>query len=534
MNAANGEVKNLTSTPAVSEEGPLWSPDGHALAYAVKPRAAPNYEIGLWDARSGRARTLTRGTPADLSLAPVAFVPGGRWLLASRSHASGKDADVVCVELASGVVRVLTPHHGEERWEPSAISPDGRWALVASNARNGFPNAALLDLRATLAAGASSPAPVTWLTDGRNEVSTGSFSPDGRWLTYEVNLDGNGELWSYRIEDQRRTRLPVAAGFNRFAGSPTSYAPDGTRLLVRRNAADSPGDLYVYDLDAATERRVTNAFVGGVDAADMVEPVLVHYPSRDGMTISAFLYLPWNCKRDGAHPAVVWVHGGPTSQSVNGFSRPIQYLVNRGFAVLAPNYRGSTGYGRAFMDANRFDMGGGDLADVVAGASFLAGTGFVSARRIAVAGGSYGGYLTMMAVAKSPETFAAGVAMFPFVNWFTEIEHEDPLLRQYDLATMGDPKTHDALFRDRSPIFAVDRIRAPLLLVAGGNDPRCPHEESEQVRDELKKRGRECEFLLYPDEGHGFARLENLFDAYRRIAAFLERSLAGPGRPTAP
>ncbi len=259
----------------------------------------------------------------------------------------------------------------------------------------------------------------------------------------------------------------------------------------------------------------------------MVEPYLVHVPSRDGFLISAFLYLPWNLKRDGSNPAIVWVHGGPAAQSVNGFNRQVQYLVNHGYVVLAPNYRGSTGYGMKFQAANRWDMGGGDLADIVAGARVLERTGFVDPRKIAVGGGSYGGYLTMMAVTKSPETWAAGVALFPFVNWFTEIEHEDPALQQSDLATMGDPKKDADRLRDRSPFFFLDRIRAPLLLAAGKNDPRCPPEESQQVVEALRRQGRPCEFLLYADEGHGFARLENSFDAYRKIVAFLDRELKG-------
>jgi dipeptidyl aminopeptidase/acylaminoacyl peptidase len=525
VDPASGAVRNLTGTPSVSEERPLWSRDSKWIAYAVKPEKAPNYEIALWDVVAGRSKALTRGTAADWSLEPVAFVPGGRYLLANRSHASGKDVDVVLVELANGTVHGLTPHEGEQRWIASDISPDGKQVLLTGNVRNGFDNVGLLDVQGSLARGKSGSTPVTWVTEERWEMAAGNFSPDGRWLTYRANVDGNGELYSYNPTAKRRTRLLVDPGDNGFAGNPSTYSPDGTRVLVRRGAANSPGDLYAYNLDAAVAKPITHAFVAGVNPADMVDPVLVRYPSRDRMTISAFLYVPWNLARDGSNPGIVWVHGGPTSQSVNGFNRQVQFFVNQGYVVLAPNYRGSTGYGKAFMDANRFDMGGGDLADVVAGAKYLARTGYVNAKKIAVGGGSYGGYLTMAALTKSPDVWAAGVAMFPFVNWFTEVAHEDPLLRQYDMATMGDPQKNEALWRDRSPIFFVDRIRAPLILVAGGNDPRCPPDESRQVVDALKKTGRTCEFLLYADEGHGFARLENNFDANRKIVAFLDRQL---------
>jgi dipeptidyl aminopeptidase/acylaminoacyl peptidase len=533
-----GAVFNATRTDTIAEEEPLWSPDSKWIAVAIKLEHAPNYEIALYDVAAKKMRPLTKQTPADYSLSPVAFVPGGKSLLTSRVHAHERDADAVLIDLATGAQRILTAHAGEQRWIPSDVSPDGESVLLTSNAKNGFENVALLSLRGPLPktpSGKPAPAParavpagmpsVKWVTEEKWEMESGNFSPDGRWLTYRANLDGEGRLFAYNPSNGRREALATGGGFCSLAGRRSCYSPDGSRILYRRSAADSPGDLFVYVLDGPSERAITSAFVAGVDPRDMVQPALVHYPSRDGFTISAYLYVPWNLKRDASNPALVWPHGGPAAQSVNGFDRTAQFFANQGYIVLQPNYRGSTGYGKSFMAANQMDMGGGDLADVVAGAEFLKSTGYVDAKKIAVGGGSYGGYLTMAAVTKAPAVWAAGVAMFPFVNWFTEVEHEDPLLRQGDLATMGDPKKNAALWRDRSPIFSVDRIRSPLMLVAGRHDPRCPPGESQQVHDALAKRGVGCEFLLYENEGHGFARRENLFDAYRRIAAFLDKTL---------
>src|SRR5437016_11492365 len=155
---------------------------------------------------------------------------------------------------------------------------------------------------------------------------------------------------------------------------------------------------------------------------------------------------------------------------MNTFNRFVQYMANQGYIVIAPNYRGSTGYGKEFQHANLFDMGGGDLQDVLGAAEFLKQTGFVDPKKLILMGGSYGGYLTMMGVTKAPEVWAAGVPIVPFVNWFTEIENEDPVLQQSDLATMGDPVKNKTLFEDRSPINFIDRVNAPLLLLAGGQD----------------------------------------------------------------
>jgi dipeptidyl aminopeptidase/acylaminoacyl peptidase len=527
VNPNQGAVVNLTNTPEISEESPVWSPDSRLLACAVKPRRSPNYEIALVDVAARVLRPLTRNTPADWSLHPVAFVPGGRWLLASRSHATGKNSDAVLVDLATGATRVLTAHEGEQQWSPSDVSSDGARVLLTSNAKNGFDNVALLDLETALAALAhpGAPPPVTWITGERWEASAGAFSPDGRRLVYSVNADGNGELYSFQPSSGRHERLEVGAGYATLSGARSPFSPEGARLLFKRSAPAAPGELGVYDLDAPAAKQITRNFEGGVDAGDMIEPYLVRYPSRDGLTVSAFLYVPWNLARDNSNPAIVWVHGGPTAQSLNDFNRNIQFFANHGYIVLAPNYRGSTGYGKDFMDANRYDMGGGDLADVLAGAELLKRTGFVDPKRIAIGGGSFGGYLTMMGVTRAAEVWAAGVAMFPFVNWFTELEHEDPLLRQYDLATMGDPVKDADRYRDRSPAFFLDRICAPLMLVAGANDPRCPASESQQVADAMKQRGTPCEFVLLPDEGHGFAKRENLFATMKRIVEFLDGAL---------
>ncbi len=225
--------------------------------------------------------------------------------------------------------------------------------------------------------------------------------------------------------------------------------------------------------------------------------------------------------RNGQNAAIVYIHGGPTSQTTNSFNRFVQFAVNQGYMVLAPNYRGSSGYGKEFQQANLFDMGGGDLQDVLAGVDWIKQTGHLDPKKIAVMGASYGGYLSMMAVTKAPEVWAAGVPIVPFVNWATEIENEDPELRQSDLATMGDPVKNKALYDERSPINFVDQIKAPLLLLAGGHDPRCPKSETQQVVDAIKKRGGTVDSKVYENEGHGFARVENQIDAYKRVADFL-------------
>jgi dipeptidyl aminopeptidase/acylaminoacyl peptidase len=515
VSTTNGQVVNLTNSPEVSEEGAAWSPNGEKLAYSVKPKQSPNYEIDVMEIENKRVTHLTSNTPAQLSNLNPIWSKDGKWIVFTQRHATGKDANVFMVTSAGGRATNLTPHQGEQSFFATDLSPDGKTVLITSNAGSGYQNTGLLDIATKK---------ITWLTTDKWEASSGKFSPDGKRLAWTVNIDGNQDIYVYDIASREPNALPIAKGMNWLAGAETSFSHDSTRLLYQHEGPNAPEDLWAYNFSTEKPLQITHSLVGGLRSEDMVEPFLVHYPSKDGKwQISAFVYVPYNAEKSGKNAAVVYVHGGPDRQSVNDFNRSIQYLVNQGYFVIAPNYRGSSGYGKEFEDANRFDMGGGDLEDVISAAEWIRKTGFIDPRKVAVMGGSYGGYLTMMAVTKAPDLWAAGVPIVPFVNWFTEIENEDPLLRQYDLANTGDPIKDKARLQERSPINFVDQIKAPLLLLAGGNDPRCPRTEAEQVASAIKKRNGVAELKVYENEGHGFAKVENQIDAYTRIAEFLKK-----------
>jgi dipeptidyl aminopeptidase/acylaminoacyl peptidase len=509
-----GQVVNLTHTREIAEEYPRWSPDGRYLAYTVKSKTASTYEIDVYDMVMRDIKHITTGTPADkLNDNPI-WSHDGKWVAYTQEQAKGTDSNIFVTEVKTGESALLTAHDGEQLYRANDFSLDGKNLLITSNAANGYDNVGLLDVATKK---------ISWLTRDKWEIAGGNFSPDGKHVTWTANVDGNTDIYLHDLVAGKTTPLPLAKGVNQLAGEHSAFNKDGARLLYNHNGATAPGDLWVYQLATGKSHQVTQSLVAGVHSEDMVEPFLVHYPSRDGKwTISALVYVPYNMVRNGQNAAIVYVHGGPTSQTVNSFNRFIQHMVNQGYMVIAPNYRGSTGYGKEFQQANLFDMGGGDLQDVLAAADFIKQTGFLDPKKIVLMGGSYGGYLTMMGVTKASDVWAAGVPIVPFVNWFTEIQNEDPVLQQSDLATMGDPEKNKALFQDRSPIFFVDQIKAPLFLLAGRNDPRCPEEESQQVIDAIKKRGGIVEFKVYENEGHGFARVENQIDAYQRVSGFLK------------
>ncbi len=525
-----GQVTNLTNTREIAEESPAWSPDGRYLAYMVKPKTSSVFEIDVYDTALRDVKHLTTGTAKDrMNVAPI-WSGDGKFIFYTQEQAKGTDSNIFVVEAGGGESTLLTPHDGEKMYEADDVSPDGKYLLITSNAGNGYDNAGLLEIASKK---------IHWLTEDKWEIEGAKFSPDGKSLTYTANVDGNNEIYLYDVAAGRARALPLPKGLNWPAGRTSPFTRNGSRMLYMHSGATAPGDLWVYTFSDEAEKisgtragapaphgkshQLTHSLVGGVRAEDMVEPYLVHYPSRDGKwTISAFVYVPYNLPRNGESPAIVYVHGGPTAQTMNSFNRFVQYMANQGYLVIAPNYRGSTGYGKEFQQANLFDMGGGDLQDVLAAADWIKQTGYVDPKKLILMGGSYGGYLTMMGVTKAPEMWAAGVPIVPFVNWFTEIQNEDPVLQQSDLATMGDPVKNKERYEDRSPINFADQIKAPLYLLAGGNDPRCPKTEAKQVVDAVKKRGGVVEYKVYENEGHGFARVENQIDAYKRVADFLK------------
>lgn len=522
-----GKVVNLTHTPEIAETNPAWSPDGRYLAYQVKPKTSAAVELDVYDMVMREVKHVTTGTPEDKRNVNPVWSKDGKYIVYTQEQAKGTDSNIFIHEIENGQNTLLTPHQGEQLYFANDISArpvhDGYQVLLTSNAANGYENAGLLT---TGTKGKSNdvfrPGAIAWLTKEKWEVRGSEFSPDRKQVTFTANVEGNEDIYLLNLASGTSKALPIPKGLNEPAGGRSAFSKNGQRLLYYHNGPTAPGDLWTYDLFTGKARQITHSLIAGIRSEDLVEPYLIHYPSRDGKwTISAFLYVPFNMARNGQNAAIVYLHGGPASETMNSFNRFIQFAANQGYMVLAPNYRGSTGYGKQFQQANLFDMGGGDLQDIVAGVEWIKQTGHLDPKKIAVMGGSYGGYLTMMAVTKAPDLWAAGIPIVPFVNWVTEIQNEDPALEQSDLATMGDPVKNKARYDDRSPINFIDRIKAPLLLLAGGHDPRCPKSEALQVVDAIKKRGGTVDYKIYENEGHGFARVDNQIDAYKRVADFL-------------
>ena len=514
--ATGGEPVDLTHTPDVSETGALFSPRGNRMAFGSKTKsdAADNVSMLEWSSR--QVTQLTHETSQSYSWRPVAWSADGRFLYANRGFTGGTDGDVYRITVADGHADCLTTHEGKVVIAASALSPDGRTLLVTSNEQDGYRNVALLDVATHRR---------RWVTRTHWEAMAGDFAPDGRTFTYALNEDGRTSAFVVTTATLATRRLPLPPGLTTLAGTPSAYSPDGRSLLVSHQSSRELPELWVVDLATLHPRQLTRSAIASLDPGRLPAAQLVHYQSVDGLMISAFLWMPFNHARDGAMPGVVLPHGGPTGQTPDVFNRTAAVLASRGYACIAPNVRGSTGYGLAFQMANHQDLGGKDLDDEVAAAKFLVATGYVDAKRIGITGGSYGGYMTLMAVGKTPDVWAAGVEEFGIIDWLTMLQHEDPSLQEYEKSLLGDPDKDRAVYEATSPIKYLRNAKAPLLVLQGENDIRVPKEEAEQVVKVLKDAGRTVDAHFYPAEGHGFAKRENQIDSMNRMLEWFEKYL---------
>jgi len=513
-----GEIINLTNTPAIREESPRWSHDGSTIAFAYKTKDGSQYDIALLNWSTRKVQLLTHEQQPGYAWNVVAWSSDDKTIYAGRVDPPYTDADVYRIDVATGKMENLTAHQGTVRYLGSSLSPDGKTLLLSSDAKGGYMNVALLDVASKK---------VTWVTDLKWETYAGNFSPDGKRYTYIVNEDGVIDAYVVDRSTNHSDKVELPHGLNAFSGNPNEFAAQSDRVIVSHEASDQPADLWVYNLRTRRADQLTFSAIASLRATPLPPSQIVHYKSFDGRIITALLWVPFNLRRDGNNPAIVLPHGGPTGQMVDYWNTDVAALASRGYVCIAPNPRGSTGYGLDFQKANFQDLGGGDLKDEIAGVDFLKATGYVDPRKIGIYGGSYGGFMTLMAIGKTPDLWAAAVDEYGIINWSTMLKSSDPSLNEYLKALLGDPEQNRKIYEEDSPITYIRSEKAPLLVLQGDNDPRVPKEEAQQVVDILKKEGRVVDVHYYPNEGHGFVKRENQLDSIRRTIAWFDQYLMG-------
>lgn len=489
------------------------SRDGRRLAFGGTGRNGKDQDVYV--AETARPREPRRVVEAAGTFFPVEFSPDGTRLLVIQ-YRSISDADLLLVEVASGARRALLEGKGSVR--AAAFSGDGRAVWVATD--RGADADALF--RVELGPNGGPPRAVA---PGPGPVEDVAVAPDGR-VAFTRNVDGYSSL---HLLDPRTGRITQAQLPRGVADGVRFPVGRSDRLAVSITLPTSPLDVHLLDLKTGRIERWTRSEVGGLDAASFVEPTLVRYPSKDGVEVPAFLYrAPGAAKR----PVVVYWHGGPEAQFRPTFSPFLQFLATElGLAVLAPNVRGSDGYGKRYLSLDDGVRREQSLADIGATLDFVATRPDLDASRLAVYGGSYGGYMVLASMAFFGDRVKAGVDVVGISSLPTFLRSTADYRRDLRRAEYGDERVPEvlAVLERISPLNHVDALRAPLLVIQGKNDPRVPQSEAEQIVQAVREKGKEVWYLLALDEGHGFQKKENRDVSTAATALFLEKQLLGAG-----
>jgi dipeptidyl aminopeptidase/acylaminoacyl peptidase len=481
------------------------SPDGRLVAFSSNARERADMDVVVEDLANGVERPLVTG-PAWHVVG--GWSPDGRSLLVMRVQ-DNTDQDLFVIDAATGGQRHLTPHEGTQQNVPAGWLADGR-ALCLTDAGGEHLWLAACDA----ATGAREP-----IDRPEWDVELAVSSADGRAQLWSVNVDGLSTL-RWRRDGTRGERVLDGVCED------LTISADGSRAAFARASATEPAQLWVLDLARGDARMVFESTVA-VPREELAVPELVRIPATEG-AIPCYLYRPRGAR--GRVPAVLYPHGGPEAQSRPQYDHTLatlQCLVARGIAVVVPNIHGSTGYGKSWQEAIHRDWGGIDLRDLRAVSEWLASRPGFDPDRLAVYGGSYGGWAVLTCVTRLPERWRCAVDVFGVANLVTMLENAQPNWRRFLRRWIGDLETQREELYERSPIARIEQVRCPMLILQGSNDPRVPQEESDQVVERLRAMRRTVEYMVFPDEGHGFTKRANAERAYERIVEFLTKELLG-------
>lgn len=358
------------------------------------------------------------------------------------------------------------------------------------------------------------------------DVSGSYFTNNEKYRVTYINEDAKNVIEVLDVANNKNIELPNLDGKSI---TNVGFSRDETKMRFYAGGSHTPSNLYIYDLESKKQTQLSDVLNKEIEALHLVNAKVIRYPSFDGVTIPAIYYQPLQASLDNKVPALVWVHGGPGGQTRQNYSSTIQYLVNHGYAVLAVNNRGSSGYGKTFYQMDDLNHGEKDLQDCVEGKNWLAKQSVIDGNKIGIIGGSYGGYMTMAALTYTPEEFAVGVNLFGVTNWMRTLKSIPPYWESFRTSLykeLGNPYSSDSLrLRKISPLFHTDKVTKPLIVLQGSKDPRVLQVESDEIVAGVRSNGVPVEYVLFDDEGHGFVKKKNQIESNSRILKFLDTYL---------
>lgn len=512
----DGTTKELTPGEKARAAFYGWAHDGKSFYYGSNQRNPKFMDIYEMDI-DGFKPTLVYRNDAGYGFGGIS---NDKRYLAFVKAITTNNNEMYLYDRTTKKLTHLSPHEGAASFTPADFSVDSKSLYYTTNENGEFARLKRYDI----------PSGASEAVEKADWDIVGSFfSHNGKYRVTTINNDARTEIQVDDTATGERVALPTLPD-----GVMTSVGISRSEKWMRfyLNGSRSPNNLFVLDLETGRHHQLTDTMNPEIAQRDLVEAEVIRYPSFDGLEIPAIFYKPHNASARNKVPALVWVHGGPGGQSRTGYSGLIQYLVNHGYAVLAVNNRGSSGYGKTFTQLDDLKHGEDDLDDCVEAKKFLIGTGFVDENKIGIIGGSYGGYMTLAALTFRPEEFAVGVDMFGISNWVRTLNSIPPwweAFREALYKEIGNPKTQEEMLRAKSPLFHAEQIVKPLMVLQGANDPRVIQPESDDIVEAVKKNGVPVEYIVFEDEGHGFRKKENQVRGYRAILDFLDKHLKGIG-----
>ena len=560
-------VRRVDSRPI---GGLSWSPDGQTIVFndvnaPIRHEQTPDYSgvkiiYTITENVPGETHTVPAAGGSPTSLGVLGGFGGRRWLdarhfLVDRTSSDFKRRTTSLVDVGGGTPTVLHEDVKEKFWSitgdanaGSQPSPDGKWIAFLSD-RDGWDH--LYVLRSPSSTGTRSASPSgernepIQITRGRFEAWRPQWSPDGSRIAFDANEPdhyGTRHLYVATLGTDPAHATIAAVTSGRGTNIAPTWSPDGKRVVYQHTDPHNSADLYVVEAVAnAKPVRLTDSMPANVDHSAFVEPELVHYAGPDGQQVPAWLFVPKNFDRTKKHPAIVWIHGDGINQNYDGWHVQRnyavyysfhQYLLQKGYVVIAPDYRGSIGYGREWRTGVYMDVGGKDAKDAWMAANYLKTLGYVDTDRVGIWGLSYGGFFTLIAVTDQPKLFRAGVDVAGVVDY--AMYYEDPYHGGWTASRIGTPDENPQVYANASPISHIDRLERPLLVLHGTSDVNVPYLHSVRLVDEALKKGKGdlISFMTYPGEFHYFTRAHVLRDAWRRVDAFFDEYLRPAGTTT--
>ncbi len=510
MNTANMLLKPIFKDPEVVYGSVVWRRDSQALAFRANDDSPSDFHVYIFSMAAGTRKKVMSGKgyhyPVDFSLDGTKLVVG--------KYNSASHSQLFEIDLNTDDIRELTPKGEKWSFDPIGYTENDRHFLVNTDYHG--------DLNAVHAIDLSSGklTPILPELKGK-EVDFAAMHPRRVVFAVAVNEDGYRTVHLRRTYDYSPMATPPME-----KGIVGNLSFNGQYMLYSLNNAKTPGVVYSWNFNSPTNPGLplTEADTQGIDVSKFRLPQLVHYPSFDGTKIPAFLYLPPDYKKGTKIPFIAYYHGGPEGQYRPSFSRSFQYLLSKGYGIIAPNVRGSSGYGKAYLEADNYKNRHKSVKDGIWAAKYVIDNGYSAPKKVAAWGGSYGGFMTMAVITEAPELFGAACNVVGIVNFETFLQQTKAYRRHLREAEYG-PLSDPDFLKSISPIYKVDKITTPLMVAHGHNDPRVPIGEAKQVAAALKKRGVKVEELYFSDEGHGFAKEKNRLIYYEKLAKFFDQHL---------